>query len=74
MTTNNQYAGNTNSVTYNDYIIEIDPNTGKVVKDWDLSQIVDNISEDFVESLNNPSWAFNNSIYYDEDTNSLIRC
>ncbi len=61
-----------NSGTYNDYIIEIDPNTGKVVKDWDLSQIVDNISEDFVESLNNPSWAFNNSIYYDEDTNSLI--
>ena len=58
--------------TSNDYIVEIDPDTGKVVDEWDLRKIVDDVSLDFVEKIDYYGWANNNSIYYDKKSNSLI--
>ncbi|MEG1506259.1 MAG: aryl-sulfate sulfotransferase [Bacilli bacterium] len=61
-----------NSETTNDYLIELNKDTGKIVKSWDLSEIADKVSKGFVDSLKNKSWGSINSVFYDKKTNSLI--
>ncbi len=65
-------SSNINGGTLADYLIEIDPETGKMVNNWDLKLIMNKISNGFVESLDNDMWADINSIYYDKNTDSLI--
>lgn len=56
--------------TVEDYIIEIDRQTGQVVKHFDLKDILkmeDGKSENWIEY----DWFHNNSVWYDKDTNSI---
>ena len=59
-----------NSDSMADYIVELDRQSGKIVKDWSIRKIVDeidpNISSTYV------TWAWINSVYYDEANNALI--
>ena len=61
---------NSGSGTVEDVIVEVDINTGDIVKSWDLKDVLnreDGKSENWVEY----DWFHNNSVSYDEATNSL---
>lgn len=56
--------------TVEDYIVELDRETGEVVKTFDLKDILnmeDGKSENWIEY----DWFHNNSVWYDEETNSI---
>ena len=56
--------------TVEDYIVEIDRDTGDIVKTFDLKNILnmnDGKSENWIEY----DWFHNNSVWYDEKTNSI---
>ena len=56
--------------TVEDYIVEVDMNTGEIVKAWDLKDVLnmeDGKSENWVEY----DWFHNNSVWYDEATDSI---
>ena len=56
--------------TVEDYIVELDRDTGEVVKTFDLKDILnmeDGKSENWIEY----DWFHNNSVWYDEETNSI---
>ena len=62
---------NTNKYgTYDDQIVEVDYNTGKIVKTFDLYKLISDISPNFIESLDvdfeaSTNWASVVSLYYD---------
>ena len=56
--------------SFADYIVELDRKTGKVVKDWNLRKICDEI--DNTVSSFYPTWGWINSITYDETNKDLI--
>ena len=56
--------------TVEDYIVEIDRNTGKVVKSFDLKEIL-NMEDGKSENWTSYDWFHNNSVWYDEKTNSI---
>ena len=61
---------NSGSGTVEDVIVEVDINTGDIVKSWDLKDVLnreDGKSENWVEY----DWFHNNSVWYDEATNSI---
>lgn len=61
---------NNENGTVEDYIVELDRKTGKIVKTFDLKDILnmqDGKSENWVEY----DWFHNNSVWYDEKTNSI---
>lgn len=61
---------NSGKGTVEDYIVELDRKTGKIVKTIDLKDILkmeDGKSENWVEY----DWFHNNSVWYDEKTNSI---
>ena len=56
--------------TVEDYIVELDRETGEVVKTFDLKDILnmeDGKSENWIEY----DWFHNNSVWYDEESNSI---
>ena len=56
--------------TVEDYIVELDRETGEVVKTFDLKDVLnmeDGKSENWIEY----DWFHNNSVWYDEATNSI---
>ena len=58
------------SGTVEDYIVELDRNTGNIVKTFDLKNIIptsDTGNENYIEY----DWFHNNAIWYDEKTNSI---
>ena len=59
---------NTNSMA--DYIVELDRKTGKIVNDWSIRKIVDEIDSNISSTY--VTWAWINSVYYDEPNNALI--
>ena len=62
---------NNPSGTVEDYIVEVDRETGDIVKTFDLKDILkmeDGKSENWIEY----DWFHNNSVWYDEKTNSII--
>lgn len=65
-------AGNNPSKTVvEDYVLEIDRESGDVVKEWDLSSLLPTTagkSENWTEH----DWFHNNSVYYDEQNNAII--
>ena len=57
--------------TLADYIVEVDRNTGKVVKDWSLKDIALKVDPDLLEP-GEITWGWINSVFYDKNTDSLI--
>jgi len=57
--------------TIEDYIIELDRNSGSVITEWDLKQILD-VNREIHSGPENGDWFHGNSVYYDESDNSLI--
>ena len=58
------------SGTVEDYVVELDRETGNVVKEFDLKDILnmeDGKSENWIEY----DWFHNNSVWYDKKTNSI---
>ncbi|MCR5224117.1 MAG: aryl-sulfate sulfotransferase [Bacilli bacterium] len=53
-----------------DYIVELDRETGEVVKDWSVRKIVDEIDSNISSTY--ITWGWINSIYYDEANNAFI--
>ena len=56
--------------TVEDYVVELDRETGNIVKSFDLKDILnmeDGKSENWIEY----DWFHNNSVWYDEKTNSI---
>lgn len=56
--------------TVEDYIVELDRETGEIVKTFDLKDVLnmeDGKSENWIEY----DWFHNNSVWYDEKTNSI---
>jgi uncharacterized protein YoxC len=53
-----------------DYIVELDRETGKVVNDWSVRKIVDDIDSNVSSTY--ITWGWINSIYYDEANNAFI--
>lgn len=56
--------------TVEDYIVEVDINTGDIVKYWDLKDIL-NMEDGKSENWVDYDWFHNNSVWYDENTNSI---
>lgn len=56
--------------TVEDYVVEIDRNTGKIVKEIDLKNILDTDDGNNIYTTDY-DWFHNNSVWYDEKTNSL---
>ena len=61
---------NNDSGTVEDYIVELDRETGKIVKTIDLKDIL-NMEDGKSENWVDYDWFHNNSIWYDEKTNSI---
>ena len=56
--------------TVEDYIVELDRNTGEEVKTWDLKNILD-MKNTGNENWESYDWFHNNSVWYDKKTNSI---
>ena len=56
--------------TVEDYIVELDRTTGKIVKRWDLKNIL-NMEDGKSENWIAYDWFHNNSVWYDEKTDSI---
>ena len=61
---------NNDSGTVEDYIVELDRETGKTVKTIDLKDIL-NMEDGKSENWVDYDWFHNNSVWYDEKTNSI---
>ena len=61
---------NNESGTVEDYVVELDRATGKVVKSYDLKDIL-NMTDGKSENWISYDWFHNNSVWYDEKTNSI---
>ena len=61
---------NNDDGTVEDYIVEVDLNTGNIVKSWDLKDIL-NMEDGKSENWVDYDWFHNNSVWYDEATNSI---
>lgn len=59
-----------NEGTVEDYIVELDRNTGEIVKTFDLKDIL-NEEDGKSENWSEYDWFHNNSVWYDKDTNSI---
>lgn len=56
--------------TVEDYIVELDRTTGNIIKTWDLKDIL-NMEDGKSENWSSYDWFHNNSVWYDEATNSI---
>ena len=56
--------------TVEDIIVEVDMNSGKIVKTWDLKNIL-NMEDGKSENWTDYDWFHNNSVWYDKNTNSI---
>lgn len=61
---------NNPSGTVEDYIVELDRTTGNIVKTFDLKDVLP-MEEGKSENWINYDWFHNNSVWYDEATNSI---
>ena len=61
---------NNEAGTVEDYIVELDRTTGNIVKTWDLKDIL-NMEDGKSENWSSYDWFHNNSVWYDEATNSI---
>ena len=61
---------NNDDGTVEDYIVEVNRNTGDIVKTWDLKDVL-NMEDGKSENWTEYDWFHNNSVWYDEATNSI---
>ena len=61
---------NNDSGTVEDYIVELGKKTGKIIKTWDLKDILE-MKNTGNENWTAYDWFHNNSVWYDEKTNSI---
>ena len=61
---------NNESGTVEDYIVELDRTTGNIIKTWDLKDIL-NMEDGKSENWSSYDWFHNNSVWYDDATNSI---
>lgn len=61
---------NNESGTVEDYIVELDRTTGNIIKTWDLKDIL-NMEDGKSENWSSYDWFHNNSVWYDEASNSI---
>ena len=61
---------NSGEGTAEDYVVELDRETGKIVKHFDLKDIL-NMEDGKSENWTQYDWFHNNSVWYDEKTNSI---
>lgn len=62
---------NSGDGTVEDYIVEMDRKTGKIVKKYDLKDIL-NEKDGQSENWSSYDWFHNNSVWYDKKTDSII--
>ncbi len=53
-----------------DYVVEFERENGKIIKSWDLQNILPRTGGD-AGDWNNHDWFHNNSVWYDKPTNSI---
>ena len=63
-------SDNFDSGTVEDYIVELDRNTGNIVKTFDLKNIL-NVNDGKSENWTDYDWFHNNAVWYDKNTNSI---
>ena len=63
-------SDNFDSGTVEDYIVELDRNTGNIVKEFNLKDIL-NVNDGKSENWTDYDWFHNNSVWYDKNTNSI---
>ena len=63
-------SDNFDSGTVEDYVVELNRNTGDIVKTFDLKNIL-NINDGKSENWTDYDWFHNNSVWYDKNTNSI---
>lgn len=56
--------------TVEDYIVELSRETGEVVKEFDLTKVL-NMEDGQSENWSSYDWFHNNSVWYDKNTNSI---
>lgn len=61
---------NNDDGTVEDFIVELDRNTGKIVKTFDLKDVL-SMEDGKSENWSNYDWFHNNAVWYDEKTNSI---
>ena len=61
---------NNDSGTVEDYVVEIKRDTGKIVRSFDLKDIL-NMKDGESENSSSYDWFHNNSVWYDKKTNSI---
>ena len=61
---------NSDEGTVEDYIVEIDRQSGNIVKKFDLKNIL-NMEDGKSENWSSYDWFHNNAVWYDEKTNSI---
>lgn len=59
-----------NGKTVEDYVVELDRKTGKIVKTWDISSIL-NHEDGKSENWSEYDWFHNNAVWYDKKTDSI---
>ena len=64
-------SDNFDSGTVEDYIVELDRNTGNIVKEFNLKDIL-NVNDGKSENWTDYDWFHNNSVWYDKNTDSII--
>ncbi len=57
--------------TYSDYIVELDKNTGKIIKTWDVYALFESIDANYTNSLR-ADYFYNSGIYLDEKDDNLV--
>ena len=62
---------NSDAGTVEDYIVELDRQTGEIVKKFDLKKVL-NTDDGKSENWSSYDWFHNNSVWYDEKTNVVI--
>lgn len=62
-------SNNFENGTVEDYVVEIDRKTGKIIEYFDLQEIVPNGGKNEYATEND--WFHNNSVWYDRNTNSI---
>ena len=56
--------------TVEDYVVELNRKTGKIVKRWDLKNVL-NMEDGKSENWIAYDWFHNNSVWYNKNTNSI---
>lgn len=59
-------------VTVSDLVLEIDKNTGKIVKSIDVYKLFESIDKSFTDGIEREDYFYNSGIEYYEDTDTLL--